>query len=782
MDPVMNSRVDLHIHSKYSDRSAEWLFRRLNFPDSYSDPRALYHQLREAGMDFVTITDHNRIDGCLEIADLPGTFISEEVTTYFPEDRCKIHLLVWGITEQQHAEIGAIRENIFDLQQYLREQEIAHAVAHPLYQINNKLTLERIQQLLDLFTHFEGINGLRSSLLSATIRHILGPDKFQTGGSDDHGGIYPGRAWTETAAAKTPQEFLALVRSGQCQPGGESGTPLILSHSLYNTVYAFAKDKFSSQLNPHANFLEKAFSRFMEGRDPTRFTIGEKLNFLAQGILTGKIFELAKPGAASLWKEYSDYFGGIDLRKNLATETEGVNDPERRAFLIANLFANQLAFRFFEKFIKQISGGNLVESVQSLTGMLPMLLVLAPYWYAFRSQSPSREWLRSVSMRFGREIPPRLRNSKRAWFTDTLEDVNGVANTIRRMTSAGIAAGADLLVVTSRSTITITDIPIKNFLPIGEFELPEYELQKLSFPPILHMIDFIQQEGFTELIISTPGPIGVTALIAGKMLGLRMTGIYHTDFPQYIRILTDDSFLESLTWGYMQWFYSQFETILVNSEHYRKAWIDRGIDGEKLRIMPRGLDTALFHPAHRDSDFWRNHGKRDDEVGLLYVGRVSREKDLEVLVKACDILIHKKVSFRPLIVGDGPFLEEMKKLLPSGIFTGYLAGIDLAKAYASADAFVFPSTTDTFGNVIIEAQAAGLPCVVSDAGGPRELVQDGVDGFVTKSLDAVALASALARLIADPTLRQSMSLRSREKVESRDWREAFEKFWAISPE
>lgn len=778
----MKSRVDLHIHSKYSDRSAEWLFRRMHFPDSYSDPKDIYHHLRERGMDFVTITDHNRIEGCLEIANLPGTFISEEVTTYFPDDRCKVHLLVWGIDEAQHAIISELRENVFELKAYLDQQTIAHAVAHPLYQINDKMGTRHVEELLYLFTHFETINGLRSALLGETIRHILGSQSIKIGGSDDHGGVYPARAWTETEKVESPSEFLAEIRAGRCQAQGDDGTPLVLSHSLYKTVYQFARDKFSRQLNPHAAFLEKAFSRFMEGEDPTRFSLGEKLNFLAQGILSGKVFELAKPGNASLWKEYSDYFGHIDLRKQLAVETKDVSDPERRAFLISNLFANQLAFRFFLKFIKQVSSGSLVESVQSLTGMLPMLLALSPYWYAFRSQSPSRQWLRDLSVKTTGSIPAALKNDRRAWFTDTLEDVNGVANTIRRMTASGVSAGANLIVVTSRSEISITDIPIKNFPPIGEFELPEYELQKLSFPPILHMVDYIQKEGFTELIISTPGPVGITAWLAGKMLGLRMVGIYHTDFPQYIRILTDDSFLESLAWSYMQWFYSQFDVIFVNSEHYRKAWSERGIDPIKLKILPRGLDTTLFHSGQRREGFWEKYGKLTDEIGILYVGRVSREKDLEVLVKACDLLAESHPQIRPLIVGDGPFLEEMRKLLPRGCFTGYLAGIDLARAYASADLFVFPSTTDTFGNVIIEAQASGLPCIVSDVGGPAELIENGVDGWIVKGLDAAELARAIVSLAENPELRGQMALRSRSRVENRDWDGAFARFWAMSPE
>ena len=99
------SRCDLHLHSRFSDRSEDWIFRRFDFPDSYSDPRELYRRAKAAGMDFVTITDHDTIQGCLEIAEYTDTFISEQVTTYFPLDPCKVNLLVWGISAAQHEEI-----------------------------------------------------------------------------------------------------------------------------------------------------------------------------------------------------------------------------------------------------------------------------------------------------------------------------------------------------------------------------------------------------------------------------------------------------------------------------------------------------------------------------------------------------------------------------------------------------------------------------------------------------------------------------------------------------
>ncbi len=800
-------KADLHLHSRFSDRSADWLFRRFDFPDSYSQPRALYDTARERGMDLVTLTDHNTIAGCLEIADLPGVFLSEEVTTYFPEDRCKIHLLVWGLNEAQHREISVLRENIFELQSYLAAEDLAHAVAHPLFNLNEKLTVSHIERLLLLFRSFEGINGLRDALLGTTFRHIverLTPAKLAemsarhslepthaepwkkvlTAGSDDKGGLYAAHVYTESqpVGGNNAAVFLAQLRAGDIRLHGVGGTPLILSHSLYKTAYAFAKDKFLKSPTQTPALLEKMFARFMEGKNPTEFTFGEKLNFLAEGVLSGRIFELARPANVSLWRELSSYFSQPAVKAALAQQTAGVEEPERRAFLIANLFTNQLAFRFFTKFVVQLSGGNMMEGLQALSAIAPLALLLSPYLYAFKSQSPDRAKLRAFSLALSGNLPPALRNTKRAWFTDTLEDVNGVATTIQKMTAAAVVAGHDLTVVTSRTNIDIAGIPIKNFAPIGEFEIPEYELQKLTFPPLLEMLDYIQREGFTEVIISTPGPIGITALMAAKMLHLRTVGIYHTDFPQYVQILTDDHFMESLAWRYMHWFYQQLDLIYVNSEQYRTSWIERGIEAEKIKILPRGLDTRLFHPGRRDPKFWLERGAKPGELILLYVGRLSVEKNLDIFAQAHDCARTLGLSVRAALVGNGVYLKTMRQMLPDACFTGYLAGEELAAAYASADIFVFPSISDTFGNVVIEAQASGLPVIVSDQKGPQELVENGVTGLVTRGLNVDDVTGAIMRLGRDDALRQRIAEAARRSVESRSWSTAVEKFWSLSPE
>ena len=409
----MSSKADLHLHSRYSDRSAEWVFRRLNFPDSYSDPLALYQRLRAAGMDFFTLTDHNRIDGCLAIADQPGVFISEQISTYFPEDHGRVELLAWGITEAQHRDIQSARENIYDLQRLLSEAGILHAVAHPLYRLDDKLSAANLEKLILLFRHFEGLNGLRHALLSDITALLMGqltPEKIDelanrhnltpthcepwkkvlTGGSDDHGGLFAGAAWTETPGCASPAEFLRHIQTGHCEPAGKGGTPLALSHGLYNTIYSFVRDKFTSDGGNNSGLVAKVFSRFMEGQDPTEFSFSDKLELLAKGIVSGKIFELAKPAHASLWKKLSATFSDSDLKQLLARQTQGVEEPERRAFLMANLFVSRLMFQFFTKFVTQVSSGNLIEAIQDVSVLAPILLTVSPYIYSFQTQSPPR--------------------------------------------------------------------------------------------------------------------------------------------------------------------------------------------------------------------------------------------------------------------------------------------------------------------------------------------------------------------------------------------------------
>src|SRR4030095_12889315 len=182
----------------------------------------------------------------------------------------------------------------------------------------------------------------------------------------------------------------------------------------------------------------------------------------------------------------------------------------------------------------------------------------------------------------------------------------------------------------------------------------------------------------------------------------------------------------------------------------------------------------------REPAFWEKFGATNAQVRLLYVGRISKEKDLDVLADAYRRLLGENLPVQLFVVGHGPYSEALAEAVPEAFFTGYLTGKELATAYASADIFVFPSTTDTFGNVIIEDTAFGVPVVVSDSGGPKELVEDKTTGLITKSHDVDDFTRAIRTLVVDSALRERMGNCARESVIDRTWPAAFRKFWSIT--
>lgn len=289
----MTARADLHVHSKHSSKPSEWILRQFRAPESYTEPHEIYRLCRERGMDFVTISDHDSVDGALEIAHLPGTFLSSEVTVEFPEDGCEIHCLVTGVTERQHQEIQRLRRDVYEFRDYLREQDILHSVAHPLFRVNDRLTLAQVEKLLVLFNRFEALNGIHDRRANGLVRRIFGslsPDvvaslaerhrlqpagptpwvKTFTGGSDDHGGFYIGTTWTRTPAAGTVEEYLGHLRAGRHEPGGDTGSSLRLVQSLYGITWEYYRRQFPALLgNRKDPFAELLRSLVIQDRRPS---------------------------------------------------------------------------------------------------------------------------------------------------------------------------------------------------------------------------------------------------------------------------------------------------------------------------------------------------------------------------------------------------------------------------------------------------------------------------------------------------------------------------------
>ena len=288
--------------------------------------------------------------------------------------------------------------------------------------------------------------------------------------------------------------------------------------------------------------------------------------------------------------------------------------------------------------------------------------------------------------------------------------------------------------------------------------------------PRIRVFERCKEQEYDLVHTATPGSMGLNALIAAHFLKIPLVGSYHTALPDYIRRRVEKiaekfqlpakqpgHIFESATWKYIEWYYNQCKTVFAPS-HHTKSQLETKLK-TRIEIFSRGIDTDKFHPKYRESH---------SDVVVLYVGRIAIEKNLGTLVE----IFNNRKDARLVVVGDGPYLAEMKELLKDAVFTGFLKGDELSKAYASADIFAFPSTTDTFGNVILEAMSSGLPAIVTDKMGPQELVENGKTGFVTHG--KADFAGKLDALIKDEHLRKTMGKNARDYAVSRSWDAVFD--------
>ncbi len=756
-------RADLHVHSSYSNKPTYWALRKFNCPESYTSPRRIYDIARSRGMDFVTITDHNSIDGVLELAHLPRTFISSEITAHFPENGCKVHLVVLDLTEATFREIMALRHNIYDLISYLRQEDIVHFLAHPLYAQNDKLTVEIIEKCLLLFTTFEVKNGCRArrfnaatkrlitSLDEVTInrladRHSLHPygvtpwKKGFVGGSDDHGGLFIARAHTTVHQADSLPGFLHAVGTGGSWADGEDGGPLTMAHSMYGIAYSFYKERFGERRRSATPFVGALLDRFFDLGSERTSVIDKIRLFILKNLPD------SRPGRQSSFDEVLDAEARLLLTDTTFVDSLRDAGQNRKIFAVTSRLANRIFYIYTKRLMELPLTAGFFDYLTTAGSIGLTHLLVSPYYLAFHHQHKGKELIRELASSFPDAGLNGVRE-KIALFTDTLDEINGVAITIRRLMGVARERGVQLTVITSGSAPTTEREGIRYFPAVGDVTIPEYPELRLNFPPILDVMDFIEKEGFTSIHVSTPGTVGLLGLLIGRIMDLPVAGTYHTDIPLYVRSLTNDEFLEQAAWSYMIWFYNQMGEVLVPSVGTRDQLLSRGISAAKLKPFPRWVDTEQFSPERKRPGYWEELGLPGG-IKLLYVGRVSREKSLDLLSAAFRELVDAGADLSLAIVGDGPYRQELALDFAGypTLFTGYLQGEELARAYASADLFVFPSATDTFGNVVLEAQASGLPVIVTDSGGPRELMRDGETGVVFPAGSRSGLVEAVRRL------------------------------------
>jgi glycosyltransferase involved in cell wall biosynthesis len=804
-------RVDLHVHSRFSDRPTNFFLKKMKAPESLTEPEVAYRLAKRRGMDFFTLTDPDTLEGCLQLSKYPDVFPSCETTVAFPEDDCKIKLLLFGLNEAQLGHVLNYRGNIFQVRDYLGAENIFHAVASPLEALSGRLGPDHVERLLLLFDHFETRSGMlhpRTNEYITALLDRLTPEflfslerkwkippasekpwqKGYLGGSNDYCGQYIGLTWTDTASARSPAEMLETLRRRSGTPGGIHGSSLVAAHSMYRVAFQYYQKNLRGKNVREPDLISLLVSRVLQPGEPERLTWRQ-----AASMASSVLRRMLRPRRGTsfierrLLREFILAYNRIPPDERLGDiPRDDLVTYDERLYSLIDRVISEVTYKLLQAAHREFERGRIGNALSLGAAIIPLQSVLGPYLYSFNKLNADRPLLAALDAQFAPtlEAPSfEARAKKIAWFSDTVADVNGVSLTLHKMAAVAETLNADLTIICSVTKDKAPSAPrFLNFEPVGELPIPDYELQKLAVPPGLQFLRYLEEAGFTEYVISTPGPVGLIALLAAKMFHVPVRSIYHSDFPEHIRHITGDEGLYQSAWSFMRWFYGKADAVYSPSGFYRDQLIEHGFDPTRLFIFTRGTDLDFFNPKHRDESFYQAWGIRN-RVVFVYTGRVSREKNLDTVLEA--FLGDQELKDRAalVIIGDGPYASELKERYrhPSIAFPGFMKGKDLARSYASADVFVFPSTTDTYGNSVLEAQASGLPSLVSDEGGPKEIILPDQSGYVLAGHDVEAWRRAMRELTFDAELRARMGSAARARAAMRDWTTAFREFWNEDP-
>jgi glycosyltransferase involved in cell wall biosynthesis len=461
-------------------------------------------------------------------------------------------------------------------------------------------------------------------------------------------------------------------------------------------------------------------------------------------------------------------------------------DLDRQWEEFVNRLSSKVLVEFGRKTLDRLAGARLFDLFHSAGSAGALYALLAPYFVGFSLHASQRTWARQVEKHFSSENPANGNGSKPrrirvAHFTDTFDEDNSVARTIRQSLESALQTSADYTILICAREGRTFQRGVRQFTSIGSFELPEYPELKVLCPPLLQMLNHCYEEDYTHIHIATPGPVGLAGLAIARILHLPVVGTYHTCLPQYAKVLTDDGYIEDILWRCMIWFYDQMDRVYVPSRATGRQLAGRGLTEEKIMVYPRGVDLDHFRPERRSSAARKELQLEEQKTVFIYAGRVCQEKNLHLISRAFRTLYEKGHPCQLLIAGDGPYRSKMESDLSEtgAVFTGHLDGEKLADLYASSDVLVYPSANDTFGNAVLEAQASGIPVIVSDAGGPCENVIPGQTGLVVRAQNIEELTAAMEEMVLHPERRLKMGAAAREKMKKRDRIEAFREYWNL---
>ena len=732
--------IDLHLHSKYSGHPSDWFLKRFGTNESYTELDFIYKTAKENGMDFIALTDHNTIEGALKLHAmyLDEIIVGCEFTTYFPEDGCKVHLLTYGINEDQFIVLNKLRENIYEIRDYIKENNIAYSLAHATYSVNGKLKLEHLEKLILLFDVFEGINGSRNKIGNNTWMNVLKSltpeiidelyDKYKikpfsedpwvkgfTGGSDDHAGLFIGKTYTEVDAEST-EDILCRLREKKTNAAGRHNDYKSFAFTLYKIIYDFSKSESS-------NISKTFFNQLTE-------MVFEKKEFTFINWLKAQQMKKKRKDKENFKNHLYEL---IDMLKR----NPEINIDEKFNYIfnkISDIFDD-----FFKILLKNtdksIKKGDLYNIFKDISSSLPSIFISIPFFSTIFHMYSLRPLLDELKKKY---LPSNNRDKKKIlWFTDTITDLNGVSVTIRNIGWLCSESKRDLKIVSAvpDEEIGQNDLP-PNFINIPyfyDFKVPNYETLSLKIPSILKAVEMLYEYEPDEVYISTPGTIGFLGLFFAKLTSAKTVGVYHTDFTEQARkIVGEESILGFIETG-TRWFFSCMDKIAVPTNEYINLLEGRGFDRNKMTVFRRGIDKDFINAK---SDFIDKKLSYKPNTILIYAGRISKDKNLDFLIGVFNNVLKKNKNAYLVITGDGPYLTELKhenRKNDKIIFTGKVKRKELPEIFSLSDLLVFPSNTDTFGMTVLEAQCCGLPAVVTDKGGPKEIVKHCETGYVVST-------------------------------------------------
>lgn len=354
-------------------------------------------------------------------------------------------------------------------------------------------------------------------------------------------------------------------------------------------------------------------------------------------------------------------------------------------------------------------------------------------------------------------------------------EINGVANTLGRLCDGLRARGHQVELVRPRQGSDQSRTSDNELLLCRGWPLPGYPGLQWGQSSMHKLLRRWTRQRPDVLYIATEGPLGLSALRAARRLGISVVSGFHTNFQQYSNQY-GLSLLSRVVTHYLRWFHNRSTLTLVPSASQRLELERRHF--ERLGMLSRGVDSQLFHPARRDNALRENWGLGNDDIAVLHVGRLAQEKNLGVLKRCFDSLrsTYPQRRLKLIIVGDGPQRPLLERELPDAVFCGTQRGEELARHYASGDLFLFPSLTETFGNVVLEAMASGLGVVAYDQAAATQHIRHGYNGVLAMPGDEEAFCDAANWLLEERENLRRARLNARQHASRQGWPAIIEQF------